>query len=277
MRIFLLLILTCLSINSFSQGKQDTLTNEKLIKMVKSGLSDIIIIKSISSTKFQKFDLSSDGLIELKKNKVSDSIILILFDRINNVSNTNSNDNPLVNNQTKIINNKVINSNIEGLQPGIYYFNPQSQKYTRLSGIKSSIQIGTKFSMLNSAKWFYEFNGTSAQTKAMSSKPEFYIILGTNQSGTVFEPSRFVLINVEVKKGKRTISLDNGAFVPKSLSGPSSFSEKDGRIIPTYTEVSDNAYKITFEKKLPNGNYFFAPSQIIREASMEFFEFDIKN
>jgi hypothetical protein len=249
--------------------------------MVKSGLSDILIMKSITSAKFHKFDLSSDGLIELKKNRVSDTLILSLFNKTNGTTSPQQNSSTKNLNTSNInvdkSNNRIIeNTMLDGLQPGIYFFNTQTQKYSKLSGIKSSMQMGQKFSYpLMSTKWFYEFNGTSAQIKIKNTQQEFFMILGSNLSGTVFEPARFVLINVDAKKGKRKISLDNGILGTKSHSGPSSFSSRDGMISPTYTEINENTYKITFDKKLPSGNYFFAPAQIVREASMEFFEFDV--
>jgi hypothetical protein len=266
-----------------AQNRPDTITNEKVIKMVKSGLSDILIMKSVTSAKFQRLDLSSDGLIELKRNKVSDSLILVLFEK------SSSNATPYTTTQssyTAITGTKkaqsasstIDPSEFSKLLPGFYVRNHLNGKLTRLYGIKSSIQIGANYSPLGGrAKWFYDFAGTSAQIKINNPQPEFFMVIGANQSNTVFEPSRFVVINVEQKKGKRKIELDNGLFGTKSLGGPSSFSERDGMIKPVFIEYTENVFKVSFEKKLPDGNYFFAPAQIVREQSMEFFEFDIQS
>jgi hypothetical protein len=276
---FILIFLFSFSL-AFCQVKQDTLTNEKLVKMVKSGISDNLIMKSIVSSKFSKFDLSSDGLIELKRNKVSDSLILVLFDKTS-VQKNDINNSPNANNLSKKnndnANNKLIDYlGLESLQPGIYFFNTQTQKYNKLSGTKSSMQMERKLNLFTGVKFVYNFNGSSAQIKLKNTQPEFYMILGNNLSGTVFEPSRFVLIKVDSNKEKRTIALHNG-MLGKSLGGPSTFSTKDGMIAPIYSEINNNVYKITFEKKLQFGNYFFGPSQILGDLPMEFFEFDVKN
>jgi len=280
---WILLLLLLVTATGFSQSKSDTLTNEKVIKMAKNGISDVLIFKMINSAKYYRFDLSSDGLIDLKKNKISDSIIVVLFDKVNGAAPYNTVSSNPVPASKKPVNATISNAatgsnlsveNLSGMQPGFYFVN-EKQKLVKLSGIRSSMQIGTRISLINSAKWFYEFNGDKAMLSSKNNEPEFFLVTGTNQSGTVFEPTRFVLINVEVRKGKREIYLNNGIIGQRSLGGPSSFDEKDGMVTPIFTEFGDNVYKVTFGKKLPIGSYFFAPSQIARDMSLEFFEFDI--
>src|SRR5215469_4474614 len=53
---------------------QQALTNETVIKMVKSGLSDDIIITTINSSA-GNYDVSANGLIALKSGGVSDKVI----------------------------------------------------------------------------------------------------------------------------------------------------------------------------------------------------------
>jgi hypothetical protein len=238
----------------------------------------MLIKNAILSAQFYDYDLSSDGLINLKNSKVSDSIIVYLFEKqenkkSNNPTSSNKSSNVVVT-QNKIASNSAIKN--LNLKPGIYYFEANENKYVKLSSIRSSMQMGAGFGFGYKLKWFYEFNGESAMRSIPVFKPEFILVEGTNQSGTVFEPSRFVLINVEAKKNKRRIDISNGSNGMKSTTGPSFFSEADGMVIPKYSELSDGIYSVSFEKNLPNGQYFFAPSQIVKDISMEFFEFGIK-
>ena len=56
---------------------QDVLSNESVLAMVKAGLSESIIVAKIQSTAApsRRFDLSSTGLIALKKGGASDRVI----------------------------------------------------------------------------------------------------------------------------------------------------------------------------------------------------------
>lgn len=54
------------------------MTNEAVIKMVKSGLSEDLIIGAIKGATKKSFDLSADGLIALKTAGVSDKIMMIM-------------------------------------------------------------------------------------------------------------------------------------------------------------------------------------------------------
>ena len=53
---------------------QQPLTNDSVIKMAKAGLSDDVIITSINSNP-GAYDTSTDGLVALKKARVSDKIV----------------------------------------------------------------------------------------------------------------------------------------------------------------------------------------------------------
>jgi hypothetical protein len=264
MKLFFLLF--CFVSNGFSQIKQDTLTNKKIIGLVRSGMSDLIIKKSIESAAYINVDLSSEGLIFLKQNKVSDSIILDLFDRAS--GNSVIKQNPQELQKMQVPQNL---TSLEGQKPGIYY-SDESKKLFRLFGLKSTMQMGSKYPGI---KWFYEFSGESAQLKINNHSPEFFLVVGTNLSGTVFEPTRFVVIHTDVKKGNRQFNVSNGTLGIKSVTGPTTFDKSDGLVKPDFIQLSENVYKIKFEKKFPPGKYFFAPSQIIKDNSMEFFEFDI--
>ena len=51
------------------------MNNEQVIRLVAAGLSDEVIVTSIRQTSAKSFDLSTAGLINLKKAGVSDVVI----------------------------------------------------------------------------------------------------------------------------------------------------------------------------------------------------------
>lgn len=53
----------------------ELLTNEKIIQLVEAGLSDDVISMTIQGAEETNFDLSVDGIIELKSKKVSDQLL----------------------------------------------------------------------------------------------------------------------------------------------------------------------------------------------------------
>ena len=61
----------------FAQVKNDTIRNETVIKMTKAKLGDKIILSKISTSP-NKFDVSTDALIKLKENNVSDTVVNIM-------------------------------------------------------------------------------------------------------------------------------------------------------------------------------------------------------
>ena len=71
MRTRLLLLLACVTALGFSQA---TLTNDSIVKMLKAGLSEDIVLSSIHSQP-GKYSTGADDLIALKGAGVSDKII----------------------------------------------------------------------------------------------------------------------------------------------------------------------------------------------------------
>ncbi|HSE32816.1 MAG TPA: hypothetical protein VLA93_14680 [Pyrinomonadaceae bacterium] len=77
-------LLTCLALFPFASRataqtpSQAPLTNASVVKLVKAGFKEKTIITIIGS-RVVRFDLSTDGLIELKRNRVSERVILAML------------------------------------------------------------------------------------------------------------------------------------------------------------------------------------------------------
>jgi hypothetical protein len=64
-----------------SATSSSALTNDKVVKMVKAGLDEDTIVTAIQDAKSVQFDLSSDGLIQLKNDGVSKKVMTAMQDR----------------------------------------------------------------------------------------------------------------------------------------------------------------------------------------------------
>ncbi|MGI8640217.1 MAG: hypothetical protein ACR2MG_09675 [Pyrinomonadaceae bacterium] len=73
-----------------SAQTQELLTNQKIVEMVKTGLSNEIIVAKIKSSK-NSFDTSTTAIRELKKAGVSDSIILEMVQKAAGIEVTTTN------------------------------------------------------------------------------------------------------------------------------------------------------------------------------------------
>lgn len=270
-KVLLIILLFLFPFLLFSQGKQDTLTNRKIINMVKAGISEMLIKKTITSTKYWRFDLSSDSIIVLKSNKVSDTIIVAMFDKESAV--------PLSTNQNQPINPppakqptstvSETNKSLSELSPGIYYesTNKGTVEYSRLNANIPSQNFKSDPIIGITNKIEYSFFGKQALTRIKTNSPVFYLVVGTSYENVVYQPTLFVVVNAVEKKGNRII-------YGKTVVASSKLFELDKKyvITPTFTKLSETLYKITFEKKLPFGHYFFGPPRI---GGSSYLEFDI--
>ena len=73
----LVLMLGAAPARSAAQGSKDTLTNQDVVDLVKTGLSDDIIVAKVKSSP-GKFDTSTAALKDLKAAGVSDAVILAI-------------------------------------------------------------------------------------------------------------------------------------------------------------------------------------------------------
>lgn len=257
----------------FSQVKQDTLTNRKIINMVKSGISEMLIKKTITSTKYWRFDLSSDSIIVLKSNKVSDTIVVAMFDKESAVSQstnqTQTQTTDPVPAKQPIVTTTVTNKSLSELSPGIYYEsnNKGTVEYNRLNANIPAQNFKTNL-IIPTTKIEFSFLGKQALTKIKSTSPVFYISVGTGYENIIYQPTQFVVVNAVEKRGNRII-------YGKSVLASTRLFELDKKyvITPTYTKITETLYKITFEKKLPFGSYFFGPTNI---GGGSYLEFDIR-
>src|SRR5262245_4108262 len=74
------LILSSAALGQTNQTHQQSLNNQAIVKLVKAGFKDHTVI-SIINSRIPNYDLSTDRMIELKRNGVSEKVIMAMLAR----------------------------------------------------------------------------------------------------------------------------------------------------------------------------------------------------
>jgi hypothetical protein len=266
----LLLLFTLISLNAFSQNSSDTLKNETIIKLTQSKLGDKLIIDKINTSPV-KFDVSTDGLINLKKNNVSEGVISVMVDK-----------------QTKIDAAKKnrANNNSNGddyifPKSGIYF--KQDNKYTRLdptlvtssssrgyTSVKNMSQIEgseANYSIdISGAEIYFNFSPAQKDLNSNNSNTtaneDYFSQIMNSHLGTnaAISPNEFKLVKLKVRKGLPPIIKRNKREYQsgKIGVGGADMSIGDRYIVNfKYEQVSEFTYKITLPKDVLPGQYCF--------------------
>jgi hypothetical protein len=264
----LLPLVLFINLQLIGQNKQEILTNQTIIKLVKSKFGDDAVISKINNSNCD-FNIGTDALITLKENNVSERVINIMVEKQTKI------DNEIAKSKSK---NSDGNENIFP-ESGIFF--KQDGKYVPLDatlvtsnnkknmgcfgGCLSIYGFGKFFS--NKIKSQIEGNEANYQFNKM---PEFYFnfektnrsLNNANNNNLMDEyfknvkassPNEFKLVKLDVSKGKRE-------YVSAKIkgNGEADNSIDDNYIINfKYTKVSDNVYKISFPTPLTPGEYCF--------------------
>lgn len=226
---------------------EEVLTNETVVKMVKAGLEDSIIINKVKNSK-NNFDLSTDAIIELKKQGVGGKVIEAMMGGWETVSPTKA--------DSKAIGDFFL------LQNGKLIEIEEHTGYQKVSmGAKAFLTGGF------ATDAYYIIDGSKASFRIPASQENLVFIskikidpLGI-QGGDLFKlgkerKRRFIIMSVSITAGNA------GNTKPK---------------YKTQYEVkknSDGTYTITTKGPLPAGEYAFAFGSS-QNSGVRFFDFGI--
>lgn len=208
----------------------NALINGSIIEFQKIGLSDDIIISKITSSE-TKFDLSTDGLIKLKKAGVGNEVIKAMMDKTNPKSATKS-----------ALKSKVTDLSILN-HP--YYFDVVSNSYKPLE--KNIAEIKTKMKGLGygGSETNYEMNGEKSNI-ALAKSDNLHFLVNTGEGQTLV----LALYKTNIQKGKRLALFSSAKVFGKNNSAES--------VIPFTTSLQQpGILKIEFNQSLAVGEYFF--------------------
>lgn len=240
------------------QSKQEqAMTNADVLKMVEAKLSDALIIDKIHASTCG-FDTSTDTILKLKSQGVSDGVIEAMVSCGKELSPTSAGRpaDP--------------NDPLSPHAPGIYWSTKteKGQRLARLeassySGSHSSGVLGAGLSMgFKKAKWKATLPGAQATLRIHSASPEFWFYFedasaGFGHSGLAAQASKpedFALARMEERKDERQLVVGQAS----ALGNSSGLRAKD--IVPVNVQkVSQGIYKVTLSKPLERGEYCFVP------------------
>jgi len=229
--------------------QRELLTNTTIIQLYKAGIGKDIINTKISNAACS-FDLSTEGIIALKKEGVPDNIITAMITKGSTASQSATN--PEL-----------------ALDPGIYYCNPATHEYIELdAAILTNSKAGgfgeameRSVSGLFNAKLKATLSGREANMKIAPGTPLFVFVFDKDKTGlndnnraasNVESPNEFFL--VKLKQGKK----DREMVVAKENSVGDNKGIDDKSKVPfSYKKIQRGVYEVSLDAPLTPGEYCF--------------------
>ncbi len=274
-----------------SQTKVDTLKNETVIKLTKAKLQESIIIQKISKS-VCSFDVSTDALIRLRENNVSDKVIELMISK---------QDESEVSSEKKIVNNST-DQNYVFTESGIYFF--EDGKYTMLDPTNVGVPaLKPGFIIPGTYKYKSQLEGSEANYQLKEKHPTFYFnfepakkslnnstekentqnnymaeILSrmdaANGNASAISPNDFKLIKLDQERGRREYTSGSAGI------GRTDMSIADGYLVNfKYEKVSGHTYKVSFPVDLKPGQYCFLyanKASARQQSGAKAFDFSVK-
>jgi len=257
---------------------QEPLTNDSVIKMVKAGLSEDVIV-SMVKTQPAKYTLKPDELIRLKSAGVPDKVVAAMVEK-----NTGAASGPIVAPQgqasgaTPAVGTVSTGNPNDPMSPhdsGIYLYAKDRNGEYKLTVLEQAAYQGSKTgglftsamtAGLKKAKIKAVLPGQHASIRTPDSQPVFYFYFedkaaglgkGGFGAGAVSNPNQFALVKLDVKKSTReTIIEEFGAL------GASSGTHEKSIVTFKSERLRSGLYKVVPNGPMDAGEYCFLVSQM---------------
>ena len=227
-----------------SQDMARRFTNQDVIEMVRSGVSDDVIIAKIRSVNDQdalKFDTSVDGLKALKAAKVSDQVIKVMI-----------NPAPAPVSEPPGGAASVSDPNLPPAEVGVYW--QDAKKFIPIEGqALSQAKVGGRAGSLitygvRGQHWDACIDGATSRNRVKDRQPRFYLYALDGTSA-----SDFVLIRLTQKKNRREFQIGSFGGIRAGKSGV-----KQSMEVPfKFEHVAIRTFKIMLDSDLAPGEYAF--------------------
>jgi hypothetical protein len=255
---------------STTHAQRETLTNAKIVELVRLGFDEEIIIEKIRQSEC-RCDTSTEALAKLKVAKVSKAVILAMLNAeagnksvSENLSGKNQSPaNPVNSVKPGGTDNPLLSQFTE---PGIYLFEDG-----RATAIEPTVYSGTKSSFLGTALTYgikkakirAVIRGKSANQQVKSARPEFYFVFsreygnaGAVMSGfagyAATSPAEFVLVTMKVKDNTREAVLGEVGAFSASTGAPDKFIREF-----SFEKIKPGVFKVVPKADLTAGEYCF--------------------
>lgn len=256
---------------TFGLSAQSILTNKDLIQMAQLGMGDAIILSQIESSS-NKFDVSTPGLLELKKSGLSDMVIAKVISAGKDESKRAVD----------------LNDPLAPHRPGIYYFDEAGKMVELLPTVsaqtKSKGYLAQRFSYgFAKTTDVASLSGTNARLQ-MAGARTFYFYF--NQQSSMFDqntipfygfqqassPNEFTLAQLDVKGNARELEMGGS----NAMGHASGIHEKHSRAF-SIEQIGPGVFKVTPDE-LPVGEYGFVYTGASPHQGMQrVFDFGVGN
>lgn len=237
---------------------QQALNNASVIKLVKAGLSDDLIVSTINASA-GTYDTSANGLIALKSAGASDKVVTAIVLKGAGAAPATSSA-PSSSNQD--------DPNVDH-DPGIYLYDPNAPKNKLIALDPSSFQQSKTSGVMASAftygikkaKVKSVIQGAAATTRIKSGSPVFYFYFGAQSApannpnlayGMASTPKDYSLVHLQVDGASREMTIGSA-----SIWGASTGTQDTDKSAFSYEKLRPGVYKVTINAPLPVGEYGF--------------------
>ena len=242
-----------------STANGEVLTNDKVITLVKAGLSSTIIVSKIRSSK-TNFNTSTDELIRLKQAHIPDEIVAAMFDASSHASSVSSSMG------AGDVSKADPNDPTAAHEAGIYWYQeedgkkkmiqlePSISKQTKTGGIFTSAMTGG----LTKIKFKAALAGQNAPMQIAERRPVFYFYFEVKNAGLssntyyATSPNEFVLVRLDQKTNTREVTVSQA----NAFGAQSGTMDKAARGMKV-EKLSPGVYKVTTQEDLTEGEYAF--------------------
>ena len=241
---------------------QQSMNNEALIKMIKAGLSDSIVVSTIQSSPGQ-YTTTPDALIALQKAGVDDAVIAAILAKNAGLAAA-----PAANSTTPTAANRDDPSSPH--EAGIYIYDAKAADHKMTELDPSVYSQGKTGGMFASA---YTYGIVKAKTKAVLRSAHsnarvadpsavFYFYFEMTSAGlgnasassraTTTSPNEFTLLRFDVKGDTRETTVGKG-----NVYGSQSGNDEKAIVSFNFEKISPGVYKVTPKAPLQQGEYGF--------------------
>jgi hypothetical protein len=256
---------------------QETLNNASVIGLKQAGLGDSVILNKIKASKCD-FDISTDGLKQLKEGGLSDDLINTIIATVTATTTPAPPATPPVT-ALPMVSAPVISSDpISAHDPGIWLYQELGGE-RRMLKLKPARYIGQSEGW--PAKSRIVFPGTSALLR-LSGNFSFYFYEEPKQEGAfapmVMTADDLTLTHLEVKDSKNARRLVIGKT--KFFGGKKTGLEREQYVPVTVEKIRDGISRIQPVKVLLDGEYCFiskedTSSQVITPGRAQYYDFGV--
>lgn len=240
--------------------KSNALTNKNIIDLHKAELGDDIILAKITQSACA-FDLSTEGLIDLKSKGVSADVIKAMMNTIDSGTSNAVANTPTVKEPIKTNRAGKTGTPSPELMNHVYVYDKDNQSSTPLE--KSVAGIRTKQGMFGGSAML-QVDGAKSAIQLKQSESNSFVI---NTGGSTLP--ELTLYKLKSVKNKREVA----SMKVNSFTGVKTGEDV---ILLNISKLSEGVFEIAPAKKLEKGEYFFTGKPAAGSNSMDAYTFGVE-